>query len=205
MKYQKLLIATHNRGKVKEFSHFLSGSSFDLVTLSDLKIKKDIKEDGKTYKENAQKKALFYAKNTGLPTMADDGGIEIAALGGTPGIKSRRWLGHESTDEELIAHMKNVSRNLPDNNRKASFVAVVTFALPNGKSWSATGKIEGIIAKKPFLKKLHGYPYRSFFYLPKIKKYYHENNLTEDEARLYNHRRKAMQKLIPIINKQLIK
>ncbi|MCL4353056.1 non-canonical purine NTP pyrophosphatase [Patescibacteria group bacterium] len=192
---KSLLIATTNEGKRKEISSFLSDLPVELLSLKDLGINVDFEEDGKTYKENSQKKALFYAQKSGLPAIADDGGLEISALGGEPGIKSRRWLGYEATDQELINHMIKVSRELPDKNRKARFVTVVSFALPSGKVWESLGQVEGEIARKPYLKLLKGYPYRSFFYIPKLKKYYHENQLSEKEEKLYNHRYKAIKKL----------
>ncbi len=200
---KKLLIATKNKGKLGEISNFLSDLFVKTVSLKDVGIKDDFKESGKTYKENSQNKAIFYAKKSGLPAIADDGGIEIDALGGEPGVKSRRWLGHEASDEELVRHMKKISRELPKNNRKAYFRTIVSFALPNGKVWSSFGEVEGEIAEKPLLKLQLGYPYRSFFYLPKIKKFYHESDLSDKEQKLYNHRYKAIQKLIPIVEKVL--
>ena len=197
----KLLIATRNKGKVGEFKEFLKDLPFKIVSLQDLNIKDNIEEDGRTYQENSQKKALFFAKISGFPTIADDGGIEIAALNGDPGIKSRRWLGHEATDEELVNHMLKISKELPDDNRRAMFRAIVSFALPNGEVWSVEGKVKGIISKEPLLKILKGYPYRSFFFLPKLNKFYHESELSKEEQRLYNHRYKAVQKLLPIIKK----
>ena len=202
MKLQnKLLVATKNEGKVKELKTFLSKTPYKIVSLKDLQIKEDVLEDGKTYRENSQKKALFFAKLTGLPAIADDGGIEIDALGGAPGIKSRRWLGSKTTDKEIIEHMYKISKDLPKNNRKAFFKTIISFALPNGKVWSVKGEIEGIIVGKPLLKILKGYPYRSFFYLSKIKKFYHESELTDKEQKMYNHRYKAIEKLKPIILK----
>lgn len=197
----KLLIATRNKGKIKEIGNFLSDLPLKIVSLSELNINDDVEENGSTYKENSQKKAVFYAKLSGIPAISDDGGIEISALNFEPGIKSRRWLGYEASDEVLFKKMLEVSKKLPKNNRKAYFKTVVSFALPNGKVWSVKGEIEGIIAKKPYLKLLNGYPYRSFFYLPKIKKYYHEDELTQEEQKLYNHRYKAVQKLKSIIRK----
>lgn len=200
---KKLLVATRNQGKIKEISKFLSGLKLDLVSLNDLGIDDDFEEKGRTYKENSQNKALFYAKLSGLPSISDDGGIEIDALDGAPGIKSKRWVGKDSTDEKIVDYMKKVAKTLPENNRKAYFKTVVSLVLPNGKVYSEAGEIKGIIAKKPLLKILKGYPYRSFFYLPKIKKYYHESDLSEEEEKLYNHRYKAIQKLKPIIRKVL--
>ncbi len=196
---QKLLIATKNKGKLREFREFFSDLPAELVSLSDLNISDDVVEDEKTYEENSQKKAVFYAKKSGLPAIADDGGLEISALNGTPGVRSRRWLGHDSTDEELISHMNKVAADLPDDNRAARFVTVVSFSLPDGRVWSTRGEADGIIAKKPLLKLLHGYPYRSFFFLPEIQKYYHESDLNAEEMEKYNHRFKAVTKLKPII------
>lgn len=199
----RLLIATRNAGKLKELRHFLSSFKVETVSLKDIGIKEDIDETGETYQENSQKKALFFAKISGLSTIADDGGLEISALNNKPGIRSRRWLGYEGSDEELINHMTNVSKNLPADNRKAFFRTVISFALPNGKVWSGAGEIEGIIAEEPHLKHLKGYPYRSFFYLPKLKKYYHEDELTIGEMKKYNHRWKAIAMLKPIIAREL--
>lgn len=199
----KLLIATRNPGKLLELKKFLSDLSLDLVSLSELNIKEEVEENGKTYKENSQKKALFYSKLSGLPTIADDGGIEIEALGGKPGIQSHRWFGEGATDEKMVQAMIKIANKLPDNNRKAFFRTVISFAQPSGKVWSISGEVEGEISKKPYLNILKGYPYRSFFYLPRIKKYYHEDELTDSEQRMYNHRYKAIGKLKRIISLQL--
>lgn len=198
---KKILVATTNPGKIVEISKFLKDLPFKIVSLKDVGINIDVKEAGKTYKENSKLKALFYAKLSNLPAISDDGGIEIMALGGAPGVKSRRWLGHNATDKEIIEHMKKVSKELPEKNRIAYFKTVITFALPNGKYFQSTGKVKGEIAKKPLLKLLKGYPYRSFFFLPRINKFYHESQLSKEEQRLYNHRYKAIQKLIQKIQK----
>lgn len=202
---KKLLIATTNKGKLKELSEFLSDLPIKLLSLNDIGISEDVEETGKSYEENSKMKALFYAKKSGLPAISDDGGIEIAALNNEPGIKSRRWLGYEATDEELINHMIKIAKTLPDHNRKAFFKVAISLALPDGRSWTVHGEIEGIIAEKPYLKLLKGYPYRSFFYLPKLKKYYHENELTINEQKTYNHRYKAIQKIKDIIEREVKK
>ncbi len=87
---KKLLIATTNSGKVGELKKFLSELPLELVSLNDLHITQEIEEDGKTYEDNSKKKALYYAKLSGLPAVSDDGGIEIAAFGEKPGVHSRR-------------------------------------------------------------------------------------------------------------------
>jgi len=205
---KKLLIATKNKGKIQELTEFLKDLHLQLVSLKDVGITQDVVETGKTYEENSRKKAVFYARLSGLPAISDDGGLEIAALNGAPGVKSRRWLGYEASDEKLIEYMKKIAKELPENNRNAKFVTVVSFALPGaelypGKVWSERGEVAGIIAKKPYLKLLQGYPYRSFFYLPKVQKFYHESELTDDEMKLYNHRYKAIQNLKKIIRREI--
>jgi len=200
---KKLLVATRNPGKLKEISDFLSDLPIKVVPLVDIGIKDDVEETGNSYQENSQLKALFYAKKSNLPAIADDGGLEIETFNGAPGIKSKRWLGKDSTERDIINHMTKVASELPNDNRKAFFKTIISLALPNGKIWSVAGEIEGIIADKPYLKVLKGYPYRSFFYLPEIKKYYHEDQLDPGEQKEYNHRYKAIQKLKPIIRKVL--
>lgn len=200
---KKLLIATTNAGKLKEISNFLSDLPIKIVSLDNVEISDEIQESGSTYEENSQTKAMFYAKKSGLPTIADDGGIEINALKGAPGINSKRWLGKNSTEQDIMNHMIRVTKQLSRDNRKAFFKTIISFALPNNKIWSVGGEVEGIIAEKPYLKLLKGYPYRSFFYLPKIKKYYHEDQLTQRQQKEYNHRYKAIEKLRPILKKEL--
>ncbi len=209
---RRLLIATRNRAKFREISDFISDLPLKLVSLSDLGIKENVEETEKTYKENSKKKALFYAQKSGLPTIADDGGIEIDVLDGKPGILSRRYFGKngkDATDEEIIEAMKKLVKKFSQKKLSAQFKTIVTFALPNGKEaklpkvFSQTGIVHGIL-KKPLLKLMQGYPYRSFFYLPKIKKYYHESDLSKEEEKLYNHRYKAISRLKPIIKNVIL-
>ena len=196
---QKLLIATKNKGKLKELKEYLSDLPLELLSLEDVGITDDVAEDGDTYEESSKKKALFYAGLSNLPTLADDGGIEIEALGGAPGVKSNRWLGPKGEDKELLENMIKVSKNLPNENRRACFRAVISFVLPKKVITTVEGRIDGIIAKKPLNTLLEGLPYRSFFFLPEVGKYYHTNELTEEEEKLYNHRYNAIQKLKPTI------
>jgi len=200
---KKLLIATKNKGKIFEISKYLSDLPVKLVSLRDVGIDDDVEETGKTYEENSKLKALFYAKRSGMAAVSDDGGLEISALNGAPGVRSRRWLGYEAKDEELVDYMKKVARELPDDNRVAFFKTVVSFALPDGRVWSEKGEVKGEIAKKPMMRLLRGYPYRSFFFLPEIEKFYHEDQLSEKEEDVYNHRKKALEKLKKYILRKL--
>lgn len=201
MANHRLLIATTNKGKLKEFQEFLSDLPIELVSLTDVGISQDFEENGKSYEENSEGKAAFYAKLSGLPALSDDGGVEIDALQGEPGIHSKRWVGEDSTDEKIIEKMKEVSKNLPENNRTAHFRTVVTVVFPDGTVIHEEGEVNGIIVKKPLLKLEKGYPYRSFFFLPEINRYYHESDLPPDLKKVYNHRYKAVQKLKPKLKK----
>jgi XTP/dITP diphosphohydrolase len=138
-----------------------------------------------------------------LPAVADDGGIEIMALNGAPGLRSHRWLGPDTTEEDIVSHMKKLAKTLPEDNRKAFFKTVLSLAFPDGRMWSFAGSVEGIIPNKPSLKYESGYPYRSFFYIPAIKKYYFETELTPAELKFYNHRYKAIQRLKKLLQKEL--
>jgi XTP/dITP diphosphohydrolase len=198
---KKLVIASKNPAKINEFKKFLKGIDLEILSLTDVGVNEDIEETGETYWENSKLKADFYAKLTNLPVISDDAGLEIDALNGEPGVNSRRWLGRHSTDEELINHLLEVSKKLSSNNRKATFRTVITFALPNGKYYQAMGKTRGTIAKNPLAAAPKGYPFRMFFYLPKIKKFDLDGELSKAEEKRYNHRYKALKKLIPVIKK----
>ena len=196
---KKLLLATRNPGKQLELSAFLV--SFKVASLADVGIDDEVEEDGKTFEDNSQKKALFYARLSGLPTISDDGGLEIDALNGEPGVRSRRWLGYEGTDQELREHLRKVVASLPYDRRSARFVTVVSLALPDGQIWSERGEIAGVLKEPESRDHMEGYPFRSFFYLPEIKKFYHESELNPSEMKVYNHRYKAIRKLFPLIKK----
>lgn len=200
---QKVLIATTNKGKLGEIKEYLSDLPVDFVSLSDVGITDEVIEDGTTYEENSQKKALFYSKRSGLPAISDDGGLEIAALNGAPGIDSRYFGGKEGKDEDIIKKMMEVSQSIPDAKRDAKFVAVLSFALPTDEIWSERAEVALEIAKEPLLKLLKGFPYRSFLIVPQIGKYYHESELTQDQRKQYNHRYKALQRLVPVIKQAL--
>ena len=201
---KKLLLATTNKGKIRELSAFLSDMPVKLVSLADVGITEEPEENGKTYTENSQIKALFYSKKSGLPAVADDGGLEITALDGAPGILSRRWLGPESTEKDILFRMKKLAKTLTENNRQAFFRTVVSLAYPNGKVKSFGGEVEGVISKEPFFKYAQGYPYRSFFFLPELDKFYFENELTPEEMKKYNHRYKAVQELKKTLQKEFL-
>ena len=200
---QKILVATTNPGKVGEITKYLADLPVEFVSLKDVGITQEVEEDGKTYEENSQKKARVYSTLSGLPSIADDGGIEIAALNNEPGINTKYWAGPEGRDEDLVKKMEQVILDLPDDNRHARFIAVLSFALPTGEVWSRRSHVDLLVAHKPLLKLLKGFPYRSFLIVPEINKYYHEAELSEEERKTYNHRYKALMELKEIIKDKL--
>src|SRR3989344_660147 len=108
----RLLIATKNPSKAREIKEFL-GDDFELISLADLKDAPNVRETGKTFEKNAILKAKAYFEWSGIPTVADDAGLEIDYLGGEPGVKSRRWLGYEMTDQEMIDTASEELRGVP--------------------------------------------------------------------------------------------
>ncbi|MBI5465477.1 non-canonical purine NTP pyrophosphatase, partial [Candidatus Gottesmanbacteria bacterium] len=155
---KKILIATTNPGKFAEIKYFLSDLPIKIVSLTDLEIKENVEETGKTFEENAKKKAIFYSKITGLPTIADDGGLEIDFLGGEPGVKSRRWInGKDAGDEELINYALKKLKGVPLKKREACLRAVLALAIPGGEIFVSEGKVRGLIAKKATSLRTPGY------------------------------------------------
>jgi XTP/dITP diphosphohydrolase len=197
----KLLIATTNPGKLDEIRSALTDVPIELVSLSDVGIKEYAEETGSTFEENAVIKATFYARVSGLPTLADDGGFEIDALGGAPGVKSHRWIHGEkdNEDEDLIAYTFKQMKHVPEGKRGAQLRLVLALALPDGTIHTTEEYIRGIIPDVPSMKRTKGFPYRSILFLPKLGKYYDHHELTTGENAAYNHRKKAVEKLKPYI------
>ncbi len=191
---KKLLIATTNPGKLEEITAILADIPIKLVSLKELGLKEKPEENGKTFEENAIIKAKFYAEKSGLPTIADDGGLEIDALGGEPGVKSHRWIhgDREDEDEELITYTIKMLKGVPLTERGAQLRAVLALALPNGEVHTAEGITRGVIPLKPSDNRVDGFPYRSLLYLPKINKFYNTTDLTPEESDYYNHRKMAL-------------
>jgi len=202
---KKLLIATTNPGKLAELSRFLSDIPITLVSLKDVGITDTIEEIGKTFEENAILKAKYYFQKSGLPTLADDGGAEIDALNGEPGVKTRRWIhgDRDSTDNELVAYTLKRLEGVPKEKRGMQLRLVLALVLPDGKIYTAEDKIRGVVADKPHSQSYEGFPFRRLMYVPDIGKFYNHDLMTDDENEKYNHRKRALEKLKPVI-KQLI-
>jgi XTP/dITP diphosphohydrolase len=202
---KKLLIATSNPAKLAEIRLFLSDLPLMCVGLDDVGIADRAVESGKTFEENAVIKATFYAKLSGLPTVADDGGFEIDALGGAPGVKSHRWIhgDRDDDDEELINYTMEQMKGLPQAKRGAQLRLVLAYVDPKGLMHTSEAKIRGIVPEKPSSRRTPGFPYRSLLFLPEINKFYDHGVLTSEETDRLNHRKKAVEKLRPQLSKLL--
>jgi XTP/dITP diphosphohydrolase len=200
-----LLVATTNPGKLSELQDFLSDLPITLVSLKDVGITAHVEETGTTFEENAILKAKYYCLTSGLPTLADDGGFEIDALHGEPGVKSHRWIHgtKDNEDEELISYTIRRLQGIPKSERGAQLHLVLAFAIPTGEIKTSEGLVRGVIPLVPSNNRWKGFPYRSLLFLPEIKKFYNHFELTEEENRTYNHRRKAIEDLKPIIREVL--
>jgi XTP/dITP diphosphohydrolase len=145
----RLLIATHNRGKLREYQEMLDDLPVELVTLDDVGIHDDVEETGTTFAENARLKAMAYARASGLLTLADDSGLEVDALGGEPGVYSKRYAGENKSDAERNRFLLDKLHTVPAGKRIARFRCAIAIATPDGKLWETDGVCEGEIGFEP--------------------------------------------------------
>ena len=193
----RLLLGTTNPAKLSDYKKYLVHANLELITLQDLGILDEPLEIGETYKDNALQKARFYAERTEHPTLADDGGLEVDALDGRPGVESNRWLGPNATNEQKVKKLLELLEGVaaPKRTARLKNIFLVYFPAERELVW-VEGVREGVIPeKKEVLKRLMpGYPYRSILFIPEYQKFYDE--LTEDEREKADHRRKACGELL---------
>jgi XTP/dITP diphosphohydrolase len=163
-----LLIATTNRHKLEEFRAMFKDLPYQLLSLDDVQPGMDVEETGTTFRENAELKALTYARVLGLLALADDSGLEIDALGGAPGVYSARFLGVETPYEERFRVIFEKLHGLPASRRTARFRCVITIAEPSGFHQSVDGVIEGVITEEA--RGSNGFGYDPIFLVPSLGK-----------------------------------
>ena len=163
-----LLLATTNRGKIREYKSLLSDLAFELVTLADLGITRKVDEVGESLEENARLKATSLSEESHLLTLADDSGLEVDALGGKPGPLSARYAGEGASDSERINYLLSQLKDVPWEKRSARFRCVIAIAKPSGEVELCSGESRGIIAFEPRGKR--GFGYDPIFYLPELNK-----------------------------------
>ena len=171
MPLPKLVVATNNPGKLREFQQLLDGCGFELVTPAGLGFEFAPEETGATFEENAKIKAVEAARTCGLPALADDSGLDVDALGGRPGVVSARYAGDGRTDPSLsdeqrvdvvLAEMAGV----PEERRDARFRCVIAIATPDGEVRTVAGVFEGRIGDAP--RGEHGFGYDPVFVVPEL-------------------------------------
>ncbi|MDP3770934.1 MAG: non-canonical purine NTP pyrophosphatase [bacterium] len=163
-----LLLATSNPGKVAELRELLAGLPVTFRTLVEFPDVPDCPENEPTFEGNAIVKAKYYAERTGLPTLADDGGIEIDTLDGWPGVHSRRLFGdgRRATDEEMITEVLRRMEGIPRERRGCQMRSVVAFVVPGGTIGTGEGIDRGVIVEKASPYRIPGFPFRSIFFHP---------------------------------------
>jgi XTP/dITP diphosphohydrolase len=184
----KIVLATRNEDKVREIGEILASLPVALVSLMDFPAAPDVVEDGATFLENARKKAMAAREHTGLAALADDSGLEVEALGGKPGIMSRRFAGPEATYADNNVKLARYMDGFPRDARKARFICVAALVTAQGEAHFTEGELQGYIAESPSGE--GGFGYDPLFYVPEYGK-----TVAELEPAVKNkisHRAKAM-------------
>jgi XTP/dITP diphosphohydrolase len=184
-----LVLATRNKGKLIELRRLLSDFDINIKGLDDFSPIPEAEEDGKTFKDNAYKKACHTAKLLGIPALADDSGLAVNALGGEPGVHSARYAGEYASDEEKYNKLLKEMKGQKD--RSAYFECAIVIALPSGKSKSFSGRCEGTITFEPTGE--DGFGYDPVFLYPPLNQTFSQISL--EEKNKISHRGKAMAEL----------
>lgn len=169
----RLVVATRNPGKVRELRPLLEGAGWEVVGLDELGVAESPEEDAveafETFEENALAKARYFAERTGLPALADDSGLVVDALGGAPGVRSRRFAAPdeargERQDQANNRHLLELLADTPEQARTARFVCAAALARPEGGEVVRRGTLEGLIAGE--LHGAGGFGYDPLFFVP---------------------------------------
>lgn len=176
----KILIATKNSGKLHEFKRFFGKrlTGLEIISFNDLDyIIPDCEETGKTFEENARLKientrAYLMGDDKDLIIISDDSGMSIDALDGKPGVYTRRWIGREMSDDEIIDHCLSLMKN--ETNRKAAYISCFAVSIPGEPIAIVQGRSEGeILPELHEASLLPGLPFRALFYVPELNRMFH--------------------------------
>lgn len=185
-----MLLATENQAKARELAALLQGISYQLVTPRDVGVKLDVAETGATMEDNARLKARAYADAAGLAALADDSGLEVDALLGAPGVRSRRFAGEQASDDDRITLLLEKLKGVPLGKRSAKFRCVIAIADIRGGVHTCEGECLGFITFEP--RGSLGFGYDPVFFLPEMGKTMAE--LRSEEKNRISHRARAAQK-----------
>jgi XTP/dITP diphosphohydrolase len=195
--FLKILIATGNKGKIRELSSMLKGMSYEIVGLQEFPDTPSVIEDGVTYEENALKKARTMFKFSGLLTIADDSGLEVDALNNAPGVYSARFASLRASDEENNMKLLSLVKDVPDKNRGARFIAVVA-CVGQGIEKVFRGEIQGRIVHESA--GTHGFGYDPLFIPEGFDRTFAQ--LGDSVKNKISHRARALRKLADFLRSQ---
>lgn len=193
----RLIIASNNQGKLREFKELLEPFGFEVVSMREAGFNDEIVEDGDTFEENAHIKAKAVFEKFGVPVIADDSGLEIDFLNGAPGVYSARYAGENASDKErcakVLEEMHGVAREL----REARFVCTIYFIYDEDEEYSVRGEVEGYIGDKPLGK--NGFGYDPIFMLDEDESM---ATISAEEKNKISHRAQAFRKLAEILKEK---
>ena len=185
----KIVLASKNPHKLVEISKITEKFGFELVLQSQLGLDMDVEETGTTFEENSYQKAYAVMKATGMPALADDSGIAVDALNGEPGVYSARYGSDPSmSDWDRLELLLKNAEQIPDGQRQAQFVCVITFVTPEEQVIQARGEIHGELLREP--RGENGFGYDPIFYYPPFGKTTAE--ISAEEKHEVSHRGKAL-------------
>ncbi|WP_423230483.1 XTP/dITP diphosphatase [Clostridium cylindrosporum] len=187
----KVVLASNNEHKLIEIRNILKNLSIDVISLKDAGIDIDVEEDGLTFEENSFKKANEVKKLTKHAVLADDSGLQVYALGLSPGVYSARYAGENATDEENNTKLLNEMENVQDSKRGARFVTVLTLITPDNEKIVVRGEVRGVIEKSP--RGENGFGYDPLFTPDGYTSTFGE--LSMDEKNSMSHRSRALENL----------
>ena len=213
---ETIIFATKNKGKIKEINEILADMNVNVISMEEAGITIDVVEDGKTFEENAMKKAVQVMEIGGKITLSDDSGLEIDYMDKAPGIYSARFMGeavHGVSSGEAIARFMGEDtpyperfkvifeklNDVPEEKRTARFVSCIAAAFPDGRRLVSYDTVEGIIGYEA--KGENGFGYDPIFYVPEKGKYMAE--LSSEEKNAISHRGKALRKMKEMLKKEL--
>jgi XTP/dITP diphosphohydrolase len=197
---RRIILATRNEGKIREVKAMLEDLNIEILSLNYYKDIPEVREDGKSFFENALKKAKVISEHTGEMVLSDDSGLEVEYLGGEPGVYSARYAGHDATDSSNIKKLLKRLEGIPMEKRTASFRCVLVFYRPDGKHWEFEGRLHGIINDKPIGD--GGFGYDPIFLLPEFGLTVAQ--LPLDEKNKISHRAQAVNKFKQACKQKII-
>ena len=193
----KLLLATNNQAKVREYRSLLQNLPYELVTLAEQGITTIVNEEGESLEENARLKATALANQSQLLALADDSGLEVDALGGEPGRLSARYAGEGASDKDRVNYLLSRLKNVSWQQRSARFRCVIAVATPDGEVELCCGECGGMITLEP--KGEQGFGYDPLFYLPELDKTMAELSL--EIKNQVSHRGQAARKVYQVLER----